>query len=123
MQDLASLHSRVSSSDTSAGSKLDKGSLSNTSIISNGTAGELWQMSFPHFPLLIIFFIIAFGFIFAISLFSMLTKRETCPALPRSRYVGSSNVTESKMQNCQLFVLNMRYQNWYMLINKCNHTK
>ncbi|XP_055491958.1 eyes absent homolog 4 isoform X8 [Leucoraja erinacea] len=38
MQDLASLHSRVSSSDTSAGSKLDKGSLSNTSIISNGTA-------------------------------------------------------------------------------------
>ncbi|XP_078255910.1 protein phosphatase EYA4 isoform X12 [Rhinoraja longicauda] len=38
MQDLASPHSRVSSSDTSAGSKLDKGSLSNTSIISNGTA-------------------------------------------------------------------------------------
>ncbi|XP_032876804.1 eyes absent homolog 4 isoform X32 [Amblyraja radiata] len=41
MQDLASLHSRVSSSDTSAGSKLDKGSLSNTSIISNGTAVSL----------------------------------------------------------------------------------
>ncbi|XP_078255909.1 protein phosphatase EYA4 isoform X11 [Rhinoraja longicauda] len=40
MQDLASPHSRVSSSDTSAGSKLDKGSLSNTSIISNGTAGD-----------------------------------------------------------------------------------
>ncbi|XP_078255896.1 protein phosphatase EYA4 isoform X4 [Rhinoraja longicauda] len=41
MQDLASPHSRVSSSDTSAGSKLDKGSLSNTSIISNGTAVSL----------------------------------------------------------------------------------
>ncbi|XP_069743403.1 eyes absent homolog 4 isoform X2 [Narcine bancroftii] len=40
MQDLASPHSRVSSSDTSAGSKLDKASLSNTSIISNGTAGD-----------------------------------------------------------------------------------
>ncbi|XP_062896471.1 eyes absent homolog 4 isoform X3 [Mobula hypostoma] len=40
MQDLASPHSRVNSSDTSAGSKLDKASLSNTSIISNGTAGD-----------------------------------------------------------------------------------
>ncbi|XP_055491993.1 eyes absent homolog 4 isoform X29 [Leucoraja erinacea] len=45
MQDLASLHSRVSSSDTSAGSKLDKGSLSNTSIISNGTAVKTEPMS------------------------------------------------------------------------------
>ncbi|XP_062896472.1 eyes absent homolog 4 isoform X4 [Mobula hypostoma] len=41
MQDLASPHSRVNSSDTSAGSKLDKASLSNTSIISNGTAVSL----------------------------------------------------------------------------------
>ncbi|XP_067840961.1 eyes absent homolog 4 isoform X1 [Heptranchias perlo] len=40
MQDLASPHNRVSSSDTSAGSKLDKANLSNTSIISNGTAGD-----------------------------------------------------------------------------------
>ncbi|XP_078255898.1 protein phosphatase EYA4 isoform X6 [Rhinoraja longicauda] len=45
MQDLASPHSRVSSSDTSAGSKLDKGSLSNTSIISNGTAVKTEPMS------------------------------------------------------------------------------
>ncbi|XP_048387621.1 eyes absent homolog 4 isoform X5 [Stegostoma tigrinum] len=41
MQDLASPHNRVSSSDTSAGSKLDKANLSNTSIISNGTAVSL----------------------------------------------------------------------------------
>ncbi|GCB61983.1 hypothetical protein scyTo_0007142 [Scyliorhinus torazame] len=41
MQDLASPHNRVSSSDTSAGSKLDKANLSNSSIISNGTAGKL----------------------------------------------------------------------------------
>ncbi|XP_072355839.1 eyes absent homolog 4 isoform X6 [Scyliorhinus torazame] len=40
MQDLASPHNRVSSSDTSAGSKLDKANLSNSSIISNGTAGD-----------------------------------------------------------------------------------
>ncbi|XP_043542365.1 eyes absent homolog 4 isoform X2 [Chiloscyllium plagiosum] len=40
MQDLASPHNRVSSSDVSAGSKLDKANLSNTSIISNGTAGD-----------------------------------------------------------------------------------
>ncbi|XP_041044475.1 eyes absent homolog 4 isoform X1 [Carcharodon carcharias] len=38
MQDLASPHNRVSSGDTSAGSKLDKANLSNSSIISNGTA-------------------------------------------------------------------------------------
>ncbi|XP_060705757.1 eyes absent homolog 4 isoform X10 [Hemiscyllium ocellatum] len=41
MQDLASPHNRVSSSDVSAGSKLDKANLSNTSIISNGTAVSL----------------------------------------------------------------------------------
>ncbi|XP_062896473.1 eyes absent homolog 4 isoform X5 [Mobula hypostoma] len=45
MQDLASPHSRVNSSDTSAGSKLDKASLSNTSIISNGTAVKTEPMS------------------------------------------------------------------------------
>eukprot|EP00062_Callorhinchus_milii_P017787 gi/632970551/ref/XP_007901712.1/ PREDICTED: eyes absent homolog 4 isoform X4 [Callorhinchus milii] len=41
MQELASPHNRVSSSDTSAGSKLDKANLSSTSIISNGTAVSL----------------------------------------------------------------------------------
>ncbi|XP_036405900.1 eyes absent homolog 4 isoform X4 [Megalops cyprinoides] len=39
MQDLASPHNRVGSSDTS-GSKLDKSNLSGTSITSNGTGGE-----------------------------------------------------------------------------------
>nr|XP_033795224.1 eyes absent homolog 4 isoform X2 [Geotrypetes seraphini] len=40
MQDLASPHSRVGSSDTSGGSKLDKCNLSSTSVTTNGTGGE-----------------------------------------------------------------------------------
>uniref|UniRef100_A0A4W3JE74 Eyes absent homolog n=1 Tax=Callorhinchus milii TaxID=7868 RepID=A0A4W3JE74_CALMI len=45
MQELASPHNRVSSSDTSAGSKLDKANLSSTSIISNGTAVKTEPMN------------------------------------------------------------------------------
>uniref|UniRef100_A0A4W3JMY7 Eyes absent homolog n=1 Tax=Callorhinchus milii TaxID=7868 RepID=A0A4W3JMY7_CALMI len=43
--ELASPHNRVSSSDTSAGSKLDKANLSSTSIISNGTAVKTEPMN------------------------------------------------------------------------------
>nr|XP_033795235.1 eyes absent homolog 4 isoform X12 [Geotrypetes seraphini] len=41
MQDLASPHSRVGSSDTSGGSKLDKCNLSSTSVTTNGTGVSL----------------------------------------------------------------------------------
>ncbi|XP_029452451.1 eyes absent homolog 4-like isoform X7 [Rhinatrema bivittatum] len=40
MQDLASPHGRVGSSDTPGGSKLDKSNLSSTSVTTNGTGGE-----------------------------------------------------------------------------------
>lgn len=40
MQDLASPHALVGGSDTHGGSKLDKSSLSSTSVTTNGTGGK-----------------------------------------------------------------------------------
>lgn len=40
MQDLASPHNLVGSSEAPGSSKLDKSNLSNTSVTTNGTGGE-----------------------------------------------------------------------------------
>jgi eyes absent family protein 4 len=48
MQDLASPHTLVGSSDTHGSSKLDKSSLSSTSVTTNGTGGKCATLKRPR---------------------------------------------------------------------------
>lgn len=47
MQDLASPHNLVGSSDASGSSKLDKSNLSSTSVTTNGTGGK-YKIQLAH---------------------------------------------------------------------------